>query len=361
MKLRTQIKNDRTIVHARFGWKEKLNPRDIAVLSNNTVLGLMSLKQRRKKLLEYTGVKSVSLKKYLEAPITKRDFLLIVAQVNAIFRKTKQLNLPPKNVYLDMNGIFVNPVTKELSFLYLPVAESAVGADYLSFLSGIINAAKPTPEQNAEYITQFAFFLRKLECYDPGKIDGYIGSLDRTVMEMVSQNVPDGGRRLTDKPGMDMDYNADTGILESIDWDYEEDTGLLSGGKEDGFRMEENETTNLAQNLPGFENNDGLRKPSGVGPRLTRKQTGEEIRIDKPVFRIGKERSYVDYFIADNGAISRSHADIILRNGRVFIRDLNSKNRTYVNGTAIEPEMEVELFPGNIVKLANEEFLFSMK
>ena len=79
------------------------------------------------------------------------------------------------------------------------------------------------------------------------------------------------------------------------------------------------------------------------------------------MFRIGKERSYVDYFVANNGAISRSHADIISRNGRVFIRDLNSKNRTYVNGEAIAPETEVELCPGDCVKLANEEFQFCWK
>ena len=38
------------------------------------------------------------------------------------------------------------------------------------------------------------------------------------------------------------------------------------------------------------------------------------------------------YFIGDNTAVSRSHANIITREGRCFILDTNSTNHTYVNG-----------------------------
>lgn len=361
MKAHTQIKSDRTIVRVRFGWKEEVNKREIDFLSSNTILGLLTFKQRRKKLFEYSGVKSVSLKKYLEGSVTKKDFLLFIAQVNAIYRKVKQFNLFPKNVYLDFNCIFVNPNTKELSFVYLPVASSPTGSDYMGFLSNMVNTAKPAQEQNTDYISQFAFFLRNLEAYDPTRIDDFILTQDRTVIEMVTRNVPGASKTLSDKPGFseNEDYDADTGILEGIDWDYEEDTGLLSGGKEDGFCMDDDGTTNLSDRYPVSSVQHESKAALGVNARLTRKLNGEEVVINKPVFRIGKERSYVDYFIADNGAISRSHADIITRNGRVFIRDLNSKNRTYVNGSVLAPEVETELFHGDTVKLANEEFSFS--
>lgn len=362
MKAHTQMKSDRTIVRVRFGWREEVNKREIDFLSGNTVLGLMNFKQRRKKLFEYSGAKSVSLKKYLEGSVTKKDFLLFVAQVNAIYRKVKQFNLFPKNIYLDFNCIFVNPNTKELSFVYLPVASSPTGSDYMGFLSNMVNTAKPAQEQNTDYITQFAFFLRNLEAYDPTRIDDFISSQDRTVIEMVTRNAPGAAKTLSDKPGFsenDDDYDSDTGILESIDWDYEEDTGLLSGGKEDGFCMDDEGTTNLSDSTLASSTRQEPKAALGVHAHLTRKLTGEEIAINKPVFRVGKERSYVDYFIADNGAISRSHADIITRNGRVYIRDLNSKNRTYVNGSVLAPEVETELFHGDTVKLANEEFSFS--
>lgn len=37
-------------------------------------------------------------------------------------------------------------------------------------------------------------------------------------------------------------------------------------------------------------------------------KNNEKIKLVKPVFRIGKEKSYVDYFIGDNTTVSRSHA-----------------------------------------------------
>lgn len=95
-------------------------------------------------------------------------------------------------------------------------------------------------------------------------------------------------------------------------------------------------------------------------PYLIRRKNSERIPINKPAFRIGKERSYVDYFIADNSAISRSHANIINKNGKYFIVDTNSTNHTYINGVMIQSNVEVELAHGMNVRLANEEFEFRM-
>ena len=95
-------------------------------------------------------------------------------------------------------------------------------------------------------------------------------------------------------------------------------------------------------------------------PYLVRTRNNEKIPLDKPVFRIGKERSYVDYFIGDNAAISRSHANILNRDGKYFVMDTNSTNHTYVDGTMISSNQEVPLSHGTKIKLANEEFEFRM-
>ena len=88
------------------------------------------------------------------------------------------------------------------------------------------------------------------------------------------------------------------------------------------------------------------------------KKNQEKISVSKPAFRIGKERQFCDYFVSDNNAVSRSHADIITRGGRYFIVDKNSTNKTYVDGKAIPVEKEVEIFPGTELRLANEDFVF---
>ena len=95
-------------------------------------------------------------------------------------------------------------------------------------------------------------------------------------------------------------------------------------------------------------------------PYLIRRKTNERVCINKPVFRIGKERSYVDYFIGDNSAISRSHANIVNRDGQYYIVDTNSTNHTFVNGGMIGSNTETCLSHGSVIRLADEEFTFNM-
>lgn len=95
-------------------------------------------------------------------------------------------------------------------------------------------------------------------------------------------------------------------------------------------------------------------------PYLIRNRNNEKIILNKPVFRIGKERSYVDYFIADNTAISRSHANFIVREGSYFVVDTNSTNHTYVNGTMIQSNVETPINDGDRIRLANEDFDFKL-
>jgi len=95
-------------------------------------------------------------------------------------------------------------------------------------------------------------------------------------------------------------------------------------------------------------------------PYLIRTKNNERIMVDKPVFRIGKEKSFVDYFIGDNTAISRSHANIITRDGEYFVQDTNSTNHTYVDGQMIQSNIEVKIAHGTKIKLANEDFEFKL-
>lgn len=97
---------------------------------------------------------------------------------------------------------------------------------------------------------------------------------------------------------------------------------------------------------------------SAIKPYLLRSSNNERILLDKPIFHIGKERSYVDYCISGNPTISRSHADIIGRNGQFFIVDNNSTNHTYINGEMIPSNTEIPLSHGTKIRLSNEEFEF---
>ena len=95
-----------------------------------------------------------------------------------------------------------------------------------------------------------------------------------------------------------------------------------------------------------------------IKPYLLRVKTNEKIYVDKPVFKIGKERKYVDYCIEGNSAISRSHASIIYKENKYFVIDTNSTNHTYVDEEKIDSNTEVKIKHGTKLRFANEDFEF---
>lgn len=81
----------------------------------------------------------------------------------------------------------------------------------------------------------------------------------------------------------------------------------------------------------------------------------EEFCIAGESFVIGKKRDFVDGYIGRD-TISRIHSRLFIKNERLFIADANSTNGTFVNGTAIEPGKDVEIFAGDRILFADVEY-----
>ncbi|MHC5038423.1 MAG: FHA domain-containing protein, partial [Planctomycetota bacterium] len=78
-----------------------------------------------------------------------------------------------------------------------------------------------------------------------------------------------------------------------------------------------------------------------------------EYHIPEGNMIVGRDRQ-ADVAIFDNN-ISRHHITVIRRDTMVMIRDLGSRNGTFVNNTRIT---EAELKPGDIVRLGNLSLFF---
>lgn len=88
---------------------------------------------------------------------------------------------------------------------------------------------------------------------------------------------------------------------------------------------------------------------------LIRNSTGERIRIERSVFKIGKDESCVDYAL-HNGSVSRHHATIIYEAGGYYIMDNKSTNGTMIEGIRLQPYEKAELGNGYIISMGNETF-----
>ena len=93
---------------------------------------------------------------------------------------------------------------------------------------------------------------------------------------------------------------------------------------------------------------------------LYRESNCENIRINKGVFTLGKERKKVDYCISDNSSVSRTHAEVVAKNGTFYLIDQKSTNGTYLNDVRLNPLQEMELKNGDKIRISDETFVFKL-
>lgn len=105
---------------------------------------------------------------------------------------------------------------------------------------------------------------------------------------------------------------------------------------------------------------DALAGYASKTASLVRVSNNERVVINKAVFKLGREASFVDY-VVNNPVVGRSHANIISKNDEWFIVDQNSKNHTYVNGIMVTSQVETAIQDGDHIKLGNEEFTFEFR
>ena len=91
---------------------------------------------------------------------------------------------------------------------------------------------------------------------------------------------------------------------------------------------------------------------------LIRKKNGQKIVINTARFKMGKERSKVNYCISDNTSVSRVHCEIVKKGADYYIIDNGATNLTLVNGVQASPHREMLLTDRCTIKLSDEEFQF---
>lgn len=80
-----------------------------------------------------------------------------------------------------------------------------------------------------------------------------------------------------------------------------------------------------------------------------------EIEVSSAEFTAGRQEDAVDFCLPQPG-VSRRHFQILTENGAYILRDLGSKNGTFLNGERVWKETELK--SGDIIKAGTEEFKF---
>ncbi len=85
----------------------------------------------------------------------------------------------------------------------------------------------------------------------------------------------------------------------------------------------------------------------------------ENIPILSAHFIIGRLREQVDY-VSQNGAVGKVHAEIIMHEDQYMLKDLNSRNGTYINGMRIDSNKAYVITSNDKIAFANSEYTFKI-
>lgn len=384
MKFKAKAKDCQLLVKAKTSIGESIDEKELDRFSRVYLCGFLKPKMVKRNLIEYTGPVGISLYERLKKPTTKREFLFILEQIVVAVQKLQANGMGLNNLVMDLQHVYINEVTKEIQFIYIPTMKNGLqNLNLVEFIESIAYSVKPADNKDNDFVARFIYFFKAMVPFDINKVESFVAKEDRSVINTIKKQNAGQSGFMTDKPRHYYDHYAGkeksgdddpTGLLVEDD----DPTGLLVDDENDptGLLVDDDEPTGLLNADDNDEatghlsDNDADDDATGllVGddadilfPTLFRVLTEETISINKPVFRIGKERSYVDYFVTNNIAVSRSHADIITRGSKYFVKDLNSKNHTYINNHELPIYMEVEIHDGDRLKLGNEEFIFNIQ
>lgn len=393
-KIKVSAKQNQIIVKSKLDKTEGINGRDVQVFQSKLIRGLMRPTVESERVITYTAPIGITLEKYLKGGINKNDFFLVLAQTIEMIKKVERNNFNVNNIVFDLQQIFINVMTKEVSFIYQPIINSQSTVNLFGFLYKVAEVSVLSWQDDAIVVPKFVNYLKSMSYFSTIEIENYILKEYPEVYKQVQRTKPgqsqvlndkqwevesgkmtQGSQGLTGQNGM-----PQSGMIQGVapqmsapqtTWQpappvnsgqyvpvEEPATALLIEEEEQTTLLyeEEEQTTLLVDD--DYEATTLLQPLPVKKPYLVRTNTQERADVNKEVFKVGKEQRSVDFCVTGNSAVSRQHAEIITRDESYFIKDNNSTNKTYVNDVVAPAGVEVEIKDGDKIILANEPFEF---
>jgi len=108
----------------------------------------------------------------------------------------------------------------------------------------------------------------------------------------------------------------------------------------------------------GFDNSSHQEEEQALSYLIVQRSGHmERIAIHKDVFRIGSQADAVHYEEQADG-VSRTHVEVMKKSGKNVVRDLGSRNGTFLNGVKLAPYREYMLNDEDRLLIGPSEFQF---
>lgn len=391
-KFKQKNKKDLTRLVCKIGSKETVNTGELAFLQSSDYSGIirpLCEKKNKIKTISYDISNKQALKNYISNSHNKDSFLNVLTQISEVIRFCDSNNLSSKKIIFDSSMIFVEPIQKQLLFIYYPVENFQNNSSIEELLKSIGRDIVVPQTVDSEFIIEFRKYVEAMNYFALVDFERRIESLQGNNKEKNAQKKKRNSGSLSNDMVLDLfdDYKDDDLIEPEIKQNYcycSNCNLYFPIGTKFCAECGENLTpvrgnTATADNPPDKESNSNKNKQINKGssnqqkkkrqtklireveekvyPSLLRIKTNEETLINKDLFSVGYDEE-CDYSFTDNEAISGHHADIIVDDLNVYIVDDGSTNGTYINDKEVPYCKKILLHDGDKIELADELFMF---
>ena len=304
--------------------------------------------------LTYSIPAMITMNQFITKKIHRDEIIDIMFSISDQLMYLKANGMPLGKVILNRGYMYINVEDMSVQLVFLPIDKPMEKCNMDKFVRDFIGSVKFANKKASDCGYELIKF------FDHNKIF-YLSEFYKLIMDMKNNNDVHSDD--------DIVHVASKSEVNQKNDDYqvnEEHQPGMTGTLSSGFKLAKEVKDYSATDI-GFDVDDSDVESTTVltnikktvsGPVIVRTRTGEQIRIDKPIFCIGKSAQGVDYQVTDNNSVSRRHAYIINGNGVYYLRDNKSTNHTYLGGKIINSGTDMMLIDGSRFKLANEEFTF---
>lgn len=183
------------IAKAKCGFGEQIQHDMLEMFNQKGLSFFLKVTEIKKRKVCYRGIQSVSLKDYLKEPISKFDFLFILAQFARLVKSAEDNNLPLSYISYDLSNCFLIENTKELQLVFLPIKTKGTRSLPNDFVEAFVYSSKPV--NGDDYISTFAYFYRKQTGFNPKAIEKYIEKRESKVFQLLDGKKIDAPRIVT--------------------------------------------------------------------------------------------------------------------------------------------------------------------
>ena len=363
-------KKDKITLTNTLSSAESINERVYNALSSGmfeTLLPVTVKEKRKETVLECTARDMMPLCSYYGSAFTKRQFLNIAYMIAQQIKFCEKNMVNADNLDLRSDRIFTDGKTNALKFVLWPIVNNEHCKPAYLFLKQLPDEIAFGVYDDKDYLNEYRAFFENGRGFNINEFERLVSRLkDGQPTESCSdnngQNGNTGGTMENTRIVPQVRCCENCGAENELSSKF-----CLKCGSKLGEAVNSAEYTadvNASDNVTAADGSPLTQvlsdnEENAVSAVLLRISTAQAVVINKPVFVIGSRENECDLVISDNKFISRRHAEIIAKNGRYYIVDCGSTNKTYLNGRALPPCTEAEIFKGAKIRLANEDFTFA--